>query len=42
MYKSIGSANDIAITPFKNPIAMKNARTKEIAPNVIHTHATHS
>ena len=40
LYKSIGSANDIVITPIKNPIAMKDAITKKIVPNVRQTHAT--
>ena len=33
LYKSIVSANDIVITPIKNPIAMKNATTKKIVPH---------
>ena len=42
MYKSIGSAKDIVITPIKNPSAIKNAISKKIVPNVWETHATHS
>ena len=42
LYKSIGSANDIVITPTKNPIAIKKAIGKYIVPNVRQTHATHS
>ena len=42
LYKSIGSVNDIVITPIKNPIAIQNAITEQIVPNVRQTHATHS
>ena len=42
LYKSIGSANDTIITPIENPIAIKNAITKKIVPNVRQTHATNS
>ena len=39
--KSIGSPNDMAITPIK-PVAIKNAITKKIVPNVRQTHTIHS
>ena len=42
LYKSIGSAGDIVITPIKNPIAIQNAKSKKIVPNLRQTHATHS
>ena len=42
LYKSIGSANDIVITPIKSPGAIKNEIIKKIVPNVRQTHATHS
>ena len=42
LYKSFGSANDIVITPTKNPSAIKKAITKNIVPNVRQTYATHS
>ena len=42
LYKSIGRANDIIITPIKNPIAIKNAINKKLVPNVSQIHATHS
>ena len=34
LYKSIGSANDIVITPIRNPSAIKSAITKKIVPSV--------
>ena len=42
LYKSIGIANDIVITPNKNPIAIKNAISKKVVLNVRQTHTTHS
>ena len=42
LYKSIGSSNDIVITPPRKPIAIKNAIIRKIVPNVRQTQATHS
>ena len=42
MYKSIGSATDIVLTPIKNSNAITNAITKKIVTNVRQTHATDS
>ena len=42
LFKSIGTANDMGITPTKNPIAIKNAIGRKIVPNVRQTHTTHS
>ena len=38
----MGKANDKVITPFKNPIAIKNATTENKVPNVRQTHAVQS
>ena len=42
LQKSIGIANDRDITHIKNPIAIRNAITNKIVPNMRQTHATHS
>ena len=42
LYKSIGSTNDIVITPIKNPSPIKNAIKKKIVAKVRQTHITHS
>ena len=42
LYEKIGSANDIVITPIKNPIAVKNVIAKKLVPNVRQAHARHS
>ena len=41
LYKSIGSANEVVITPIKNPTAMKVETTYKIFPTVVRTHARH-
>ena len=42
LYISIGSANDIFITPIKNPRLIKKALRKKIVANVRQTHTKHS